>query len=161
MVTGSDKTARLVVLIDADKAQPAAIGALLAEVAKFGSAHVKRAYADWTGTSLKGWKDPLLAQSTQPIQQFAYTRGARTPRRAGAHPAGTRRAEHTRVRSLVPGDFRTWARPAFRTGMPRGPVGAPHGPKTLLISHVMCGPDNSADQSPATLPGLKVLHVRD
>src|SRR6202042_1052715 len=34
-----------------------------------------RAYGDWTGTSLKGWKDQLLAQSIQPIQQFAYTTG--------------------------------------------------------------------------------------
>ena len=40
-----------------------------------GTAHVKRAYGDWTGTSLKGWKDQLLAQSIQPIQQFAYTTG--------------------------------------------------------------------------------------
>jgi uncharacterized LabA/DUF88 family protein len=75
MVTGSDNVARLAVLIDADNAQPAAIEPLLAEVAKFGTAHVKRAYGDWTGTSLKGWKDQLLTQSIQPIQQFAYTRG--------------------------------------------------------------------------------------
>src|SRR6201999_1787044 len=33
------------------------------------------AYGDWTGTSLRGWKDQLLAQSIQPIQQFAYTSG--------------------------------------------------------------------------------------
>ncbi|HUQ56049.1 NYN domain-containing protein [Lentzea sp.] len=46
-----------------------------AEVAKYGTAHVKRAYGDWTGTSLKGWKDHLLAQSIQPIQQFACTTG--------------------------------------------------------------------------------------
>jgi uncharacterized LabA/DUF88 family protein len=67
--------ARLAVLIDADNAQPAMIEELLAEVAKYGTAHVKRAFGDWTGTSLKGWKDQLLAQSIQPIQQFAYTRG--------------------------------------------------------------------------------------
>jgi len=48
---------------------------LLAEVAKYGTAHVKRAYGDWTGTSLKDWKDQLLAQSIQPIQQFAYPTG--------------------------------------------------------------------------------------
>jgi uncharacterized LabA/DUF88 family protein len=75
VVTGSENVARLAVLIDADNANPATIEALLAEVAKFGTAHVKRAYGDWTGTSLKGWKDHLLAQSIQPIQQFAYTRG--------------------------------------------------------------------------------------
>jgi uncharacterized LabA/DUF88 family protein len=67
--------ARLAVLIDADNAQPVMIEELLAEVAKYGTAHVKRAFGDWTGTSLKGWKDQLLAQSIQPIQQFAYTRG--------------------------------------------------------------------------------------
>ena len=71
----SENAARLAVLIDADNAQPGITEALLAEVAKYGTAHVKRAYGDWTGTSLKGWKDRLLAQSIQPIQQFAYTTG--------------------------------------------------------------------------------------
>jgi uncharacterized LabA/DUF88 family protein len=71
----SENAARLAVLIDADNAQPSITDGLLAEVARYGTAHVKRAYGDWTGTSLKGWKDQLLAQSIQPIQQFAYTRG--------------------------------------------------------------------------------------
>ena len=71
----SENAARLAVLIDADNAQPGITEGLLAEVAKYGTAHVKRAYGDWTGTSLKGWKDQLLAQSIQPIQQFAYTTG--------------------------------------------------------------------------------------
>ncbi|HXW43996.1 MAG TPA: NYN domain-containing protein [Streptosporangiaceae bacterium] len=71
----NETAARLAVLIDADNAQPSIIDGLLAEVAKYGTAHVKRAYGDWTGTSLRGWKDQLLAQSIQPIQQFAYTRG--------------------------------------------------------------------------------------
>ncbi|HKT00160.1 MAG TPA: NYN domain-containing protein [Rugosimonospora sp.] len=70
-----DNTAKLAVLIDADNAQPAIVEALLAEVAKYGTAHVKRAYGDWTGTSLRGWKEHLLAQSIQPIQQFSYTVG--------------------------------------------------------------------------------------
>ncbi len=71
----SENTARLAVLIDADNAQPSITEGLLAEVAKYGTAHVKRAYGDWTSTNLKGWKDHLLAQSIQPIQQFAYTKG--------------------------------------------------------------------------------------
>src|ERR1700754_707403 len=70
-----ENAVRLAVLIDADNAQPSIAEGLLAEVAKYGTAHVKRAYGDWTGTSLKGWKDQLLAQSIQPIQQFAYTIG--------------------------------------------------------------------------------------
>jgi uncharacterized LabA/DUF88 family protein len=75
MVTSSDNAAKLAVLIDAENAQPSIIEGVLAEVAKYGAAHVKRAYGDWTGASLKGWKDQLLAQSIQPIQQFAYTSG--------------------------------------------------------------------------------------
>jgi uncharacterized LabA/DUF88 family protein len=71
----SESAAKLAVLIDADNAQPAIIAALLAEIAKYGTAHVKRAYGDWTGTHLKSWKDELLKQSIQPIQQFGYTRG--------------------------------------------------------------------------------------
>jgi uncharacterized LabA/DUF88 family protein len=75
MTTPTENAARLAVLIDADNAQPAIVDVLLAEIAKYGTAHVKRAYGDWTTGSLRGWKDQLLAQSIQPIQQFAYTRG--------------------------------------------------------------------------------------
>jgi uncharacterized LabA/DUF88 family protein len=71
----NENVAKLAVLIDADNASPVVVEGLLAEVAKYGTAHVKRAYGDWTGTSLKGWKDHLLDQSIQPIQQFAYTTG--------------------------------------------------------------------------------------
>jgi len=71
----NEPTAKLAVLIDADNAQPSLAEGLLAEVAKYGTAHVKRAYGDWTGTHLKGWKEQLLEQSIQPMQQFGYTRG--------------------------------------------------------------------------------------
>jgi hypothetical protein len=71
----ADTSAKLAVLIDADNASPSVVEGLLAEVAKYGTAHVKRAYGDWTGTSLRGWKEKLLDQSIQPIQQFAYTSG--------------------------------------------------------------------------------------
>ncbi len=71
----NETTAKLAVLIDADNAQPSLAEGLLAEVAKYGTAHIKRAYGDWTGNHLKGWKEQLLTQSIQPIQQFSYTRG--------------------------------------------------------------------------------------
>jgi hypothetical protein len=71
----AENPVKLAVLIDADNAQPSNAETLLAEIAKYGTAHVKRAYGDWTGTSLKGWKEHLLALSIQPIQQFAYTSG--------------------------------------------------------------------------------------
>jgi uncharacterized LabA/DUF88 family protein len=71
----TENSARLAVLIDADNAQASITEGLLAEVAKYGTAHVKRAYGDWTAPNLRAWKDQLLAQSIQPIQQFAYTTG--------------------------------------------------------------------------------------
>ncbi len=67
--------ATLAVLIDADNAAPAIVEGLLAEVAKYGVAAVKRIYGDWTRPNLSGWKDRLLAHSIQPIQQFRYTVG--------------------------------------------------------------------------------------
>lgn len=74
-MTGDDKLQRLAVLIDADNAQPSMAPYVLAEVAKYGTAFVKRAYGDWTGPQLGGWKAQLLENSIQPIQQFAYTTG--------------------------------------------------------------------------------------
>ncbi len=71
----SSQTQKLAVLIDADNAQPSVIENLLAEVAKYGTANVKRIYGDWTSPQLKGWKDVLLNYSIQPIQQFGYTKG--------------------------------------------------------------------------------------
>lgn len=70
-----DKKNKLAVLIDADNAQPRIVDALLAEIANYGVASVKRIYGDWTAPGLKGWKDVLLEHSIQPIQQFAYTKG--------------------------------------------------------------------------------------
>jgi uncharacterized LabA/DUF88 family protein len=69
------KTGRLAVLIDADNAQPTIVEGLLAEIAQYGTASVKRIYGDWTQPSLKGWKDTLLEHSIQPMQQFGYTKG--------------------------------------------------------------------------------------
>ncbi|MGM0547166.1 MAG: NYN domain-containing protein [Bacteroidota bacterium] len=66
---------KLAVLIDADNAQPSIIEELLAEIAKYGTANVKRIYGDWTSTKLRGWKEHLLDHSVQPIQQFGYTTG--------------------------------------------------------------------------------------
>lgn len=65
----------LAVLVDADNAQASVIAELLAEVARYGTATVKRAYGDWTTPNLAGWKDVLHIHAIQPIQQFRYTTG--------------------------------------------------------------------------------------
>jgi len=66
---------KLAVLIDADNAQVSVIHELLAEVSRYGTASVKRAYGDWTTTNLKGWKEVLHKLAIQPMQQFSYTTG--------------------------------------------------------------------------------------
>ncbi|MDC8016177.1 NYN domain-containing protein [Tahibacter soli] len=70
-----DEQRRLAVLVDADNAQPSVIGALLEEVAKYGTASVKRIYGDFTSTRMNQWKQALLRFSINPVQQFAYTSG--------------------------------------------------------------------------------------
>ena len=70
-----EKIEKLAVLIDADNAQPLILDGLLSEIAKYGTANVKRIYGDWTLPRLKGWKEHLLQYSIQPIQQFGYTSG--------------------------------------------------------------------------------------
>jgi uncharacterized LabA/DUF88 family protein len=69
------ETAKLAVLIDADNAQASICEELLAEVARYGSASIKRAYGDWTTTNLKGWKEVLHKLAISPKQQFSYTSG--------------------------------------------------------------------------------------
>ena len=73
--TADQALQRLAVLIDADNAQPAIIEGVLAEVAKFGTASVKRIYGDFTSQQQSQWKKMLLRFSISPVQQFAYTSG--------------------------------------------------------------------------------------
>jgi hypothetical protein len=66
---------RLAVLIDADNAQAAVIEGLLAEIACFGEATVKRIYGDFTSPESASWKSVLQRFAIKPVQQFAYTSG--------------------------------------------------------------------------------------
>jgi uncharacterized protein (TIGR00288 family) len=66
---------KLAVLVDADNTQASIVEGLLAEIAKYGVASVKRIYGDWTSTNLRSWKDKLLEYAIQPVQQFSYTTG--------------------------------------------------------------------------------------
>lgn len=73
MATESNQT--LALLINGDNASPRIVGGLLAEIANYGTASVKRIYGDWTKPNLNGWKECLLEHSIPPVQQFAYTTG--------------------------------------------------------------------------------------
>jgi hypothetical protein len=65
----------LAVLIDADNAQAAVIEGLLAEIARFGEATVRRIYGDFTSPASSSWKKVLQQYAIKPVQQFAYTTG--------------------------------------------------------------------------------------
>lgn len=74
-IESEEQALRLAVLIDADNAQAAVIEGILAEVARFGEASVKRIYGDFTSPNSSSWKKVLQKYAIKPVQQFAYTTG--------------------------------------------------------------------------------------
>lgn len=72
---GDEPALRLAVLIDADNSQAAIIEGLLAEIARFGEATVKRIYGDFTSPRSGSWTDVLQRFAIKPEQQFAFTKG--------------------------------------------------------------------------------------
>ena len=74
-IDSEDPTIQLAVLIDADNAQAAIIENLLAEIARFGEAIVKRIYGDFTSTKSAAWRRVLQRYAIKPMQQYAYTVG--------------------------------------------------------------------------------------
>ena len=74
-IEAEEPSLRLAVLIDADNAPAAVIEGLLAEIARFGEATVKRIYGDFTSPMSSQWKKVLNRYAIKPVQQFAYTTG--------------------------------------------------------------------------------------
>ena len=66
---------RIAFLIDADNVSSTKIAAMIAELSKYGTANIRRAYGDWAATGLKGWKEKLHEFAIRPIQQFSYSTG--------------------------------------------------------------------------------------
>lgn len=66
---------RIALLIDADNVSASKIALMLAELSKYGTVNIRRAYGDWASTRLKGWKDKLHDFAIRPIQQFSYSTG--------------------------------------------------------------------------------------
>lgn len=66
---------RIALLIDADNISHGKIAAMLAELSKYGSANIRRAYGDWASSGLKGWTARLHEHAIRPIQQFSYSKG--------------------------------------------------------------------------------------
>ena len=66
---------RIALLIDADNVSHSKIALILAELSKYGTANIRRAYGDWGSAGLKGWREKLHAFAIRPIQQFSYSAG--------------------------------------------------------------------------------------
>ena len=73
--SGPGPNRRIALLIDADNVSSTKIALMLAELSKYGTVNIRRAYGDWASTRLKGWKDKLHDFAIRPIQQFSYSAG--------------------------------------------------------------------------------------
>jgi uncharacterized LabA/DUF88 family protein len=71
----STSARHIALLIDADNISYAKLPLILAELAKYGTANIRRAYGDWTAPTLKGWTGQLHEYAIRPIQQFNYSAG--------------------------------------------------------------------------------------
>ncbi|WP_106132223.1 NYN domain-containing protein [Mongoliibacter ruber] len=66
---------KIAVLIDADNVSSSPIKEMMEEIAKYGNPTIKRIYGDWTKPQLAKWKNVLLENAINPIQQYGYTTG--------------------------------------------------------------------------------------
>ena len=65
----------IVVLIDAENAQPRKLKAVMEEISSYGRIVVKKAFGNWKDERLKNWEPELKRLAIKPEQQFAYTSG--------------------------------------------------------------------------------------
>lgn len=69
------KDIKIAVLIDADNVPSQPVKEMMEEIAKYGNPTIKRIYGDWTKPQLGKWKNVLLENAINPIQQYSYTTG--------------------------------------------------------------------------------------
>lgn len=66
---------KIAVLIDADNVPSGQVKEMMEEIAKYGNPTIKRIYGDWTKPQLAKWKNVLLENAINPMQQYGYTSG--------------------------------------------------------------------------------------
>lgn len=66
---------RIALLIDADNSPASKIDEILDELANYGVINIRRAYGNWKSRHLNAWEEVLHEYASQPMQQFAYTKG--------------------------------------------------------------------------------------
>ena len=65
----------IALLIDADNAAPDSLDAVLNVLAELGTVNIRRAYGNWSKTSLKGWSVMIHRHAIEPYQQFDIVKG--------------------------------------------------------------------------------------
>ncbi len=68
MTTDNVSNQSIALLIDSDNAPAAKIDFIIAELATYGVVNIRRAYGNWTKSSLSGWEKMLHEYAIQPIQ---------------------------------------------------------------------------------------------
>ena len=66
---------KFALLIDSDNISADYIKIILQELSKYGTVTYKRIYGDWTRSTSNKWKDVLLANFINSVQQYSYTSG--------------------------------------------------------------------------------------
>src|SRR4030095_14199285 len=70
-----ENESNIALLIDADNASPDHLDEALLVLAELGTINIRRAYGNWSKTSLKGWGTLTGEHSILPMQQFDVTKG--------------------------------------------------------------------------------------
>lgn len=70
-----EKEMKIAVLIDAENIAPKYIGVILSEANGLGNVIFKRIYGNWTCSQMNSWKNVILDNSLQPMQQYNNASG--------------------------------------------------------------------------------------
>ena len=75
MASTRDGSGNIALLIDADNASAAHFDPVMTVLAELGTVNIRRAYGNWSKTTLKTWAALSIAQAIEPQQQFDLTKG--------------------------------------------------------------------------------------
>ncbi len=70
-----EKEMKLAVLIDAENISARYVETILGEAAALGNVIYKRIYGNWTTTQMASWKEVILENAIQPVQQYNNASG--------------------------------------------------------------------------------------
>ena len=74
-MNNEERERRVAVLIDAENIAPKYLPIVLSEANNLFSVNIKRIYGDWTTPQMGSWRNVILDNSVQPIQQYSNVSG--------------------------------------------------------------------------------------